>query len=205
MTAARFSKHQQLQLQSPKALEFPDAQNPIIVSNRGIRIRSRLEPSTNNAKTQRAANVATQRYQNAYTNQKRFEKKFGIKQTVFDEEEVKAEMLKAKRSDDSRKLVSGLGQLDADELSTSKTQNTTIRPIRKVLQKKKNFVGKLANRTNEALIHKALEDLRKDLLSEGLGNLLNKPPFDNSQEQFQRVSEDYKLGHVFKGQQKHYK
>jgi hypothetical protein len=67
------------------------------------------------------------------------------------------------------------------------------------------MVGKLANKTNQTLIHQALEDLRKDLLTEGLGNLLTRPAYDGSQEEFQRISEDYQLGHVFKGQQKHHK
>ena len=57
-------------------------------------------------------------------------------------------MAKAKKLDDGRKHASDLGKIDVEELSTSKTVNASIRPIRKLMQKKKNFVGKLANRTN---------------------------------------------------------
>ena len=71
--------------------------------------------------------------------------------------------------------------------------------MKKVLHRKRNLIGKLAKKTNENMLNKALDDLKKDMLTENLVSLLQNSQYNNSLENMLRVSEEHGLGYVFMG------
>lgn len=68
-----------------------------------------------------------------------------------------------------------------------------------MLHRKRNLIGKLAKKTNENMLNKALDDLKKDMLTENLVSLLQNSQYNNSLENMLRVSEEHGLGYVFMG------
>ena len=59
------------------------------------------------------------------------------------------------------------------------------------MQKKRNLIGKLAKRTNDNLINKALDELKKDMLTDNLVNLLKNSHYDANLEHMISISNEH--------------